>query len=133
MRKDMQMKAWMEDKEIWLFDLAHGNLNDDAIVKGFLKYYVLQNQGIDNVRQDLHFHTHYGDYYMETAMASLRGALEHEVDAPPRSEMRTLGEVQSIVDAVRAGLQVQVDYYDHETDDNPYVYKATWQKGDGNQ
>lgn len=119
-------KAWMEDKEIWLFDLAHGNLDDDSIVKGFLKHYVLQNQGIEDVKQHLHFHTHYGDYYMETAMDSLRRALEHEVDAPPRSEMRTLDEVQSIVDAVRAGLQVQVDYYDPETDDDPYVASAVW-------
>lgn len=117
---------WLEDKELWLFDLAHGNLDEDSIVKGFLKHYVLQNQGIDDVQQHLHFHTHYGDYYMESAMSSLRRALEYEVDAPPRSEMRALGEVHSIVDAVRAGLQVQVDYYDPETDDDPYVAKATW-------
>lgn len=122
----MKMKAWMEDKEIWLFDLAHGDLDEDSIVKGFLKHYALQNQGIADVQQHLHFHTHYGDYYMESAMESLRSALEHEVDAPPRSEMRTLGEVQSIVDAVRAGLQVQVDYYDPETDDDPCVAKAIW-------
>lgn len=100
------LRDYMEGKELWLFDLAHGNLDDDSIVKGFLKHYVLQNQGIDDVQQHLHFHTHYGDYYMESAMESLRRALEHEVDAPPRSEMRTLGEVQSIVDAVRAGMQV---------------------------
>jgi hypothetical protein len=81
----------MEDKEIWLFDLAHGNLDEDAIVKGFLKHYVLQNQGIADVQQHLHFHTNYGDFYMETAISSLHMALEHEVDAPPRSEMRTRG------------------------------------------
>lgn len=119
-------KAWMEDKEMWLFDLAHGNLDEDSIVKGFLKHYVLQNQGIDDVQQHLHFHTHYGDYYMESAMDSLRKALEHEVDTPPRPEMRTLDEIQSIVDAVRAGLRVQVDYYDPETDDDLYVARATW-------
>lgn len=22
-------KAWMEDKKIWLFDLAHGNLDEE--------------------------------------------------------------------------------------------------------
>lgn len=77
-------KAWMEDKALWLFDLAHGNLDEDAIVKGFLKHYVLQDKSISDVRQDLHFHTHYGDYYMESAMDSLRRALEHEVDAMPR-------------------------------------------------
>ena len=119
-------KAWMEYKEIWLFDLAHGNLDEESIVKGFLKHYVLQNQGIADVQQHLHFHTHYGDFYMEAAMDNLRRALEHEVDAPPRSEMRTLCEVRSIVDAVRAGLMVQVDYYVPETEDDPYVHKVMW-------
>lgn len=119
-------KAWMEDKGTWLFGLAHGDLDEDAIVKGFLKHYVLQNQGIADVQQHLHFHTHYGDFYVETAISSLRRALEYEVDAPPRSEMRTLGEVQSIVDAIRSGLQVQVDYYDPELDDSPYARRAAW-------
>lgn len=32
-------KAWLEDKATWLFDLAHDNLDEDAIVKGFLKHY----------------------------------------------------------------------------------------------
>ena len=53
-------KAWMEDKEAWLFDLAHGDLDQDAIVKGFLKHYVLQEQGIADVQQNLHFHTLWG-------------------------------------------------------------------------
>lgn len=56
-------KSWMEDKEIWLFDLAHGNLDEESIVKGFLKHYVLQDKSISNVRQDLHFHTHYGELH----------------------------------------------------------------------
>lgn len=29
-------KAWLEDKATWLFDLAHDDLDEDAIVKGFL-------------------------------------------------------------------------------------------------
>ncbi len=119
-------EAWMEDKETWLFDLAHGDLDEDAIVKGFIKHYVLQDKGIADVQQNLHFHTHYGDYYMECAMFSLRRALEGQVDAPPRSEMRTLDEVKMIVEAVRAGEQVHVDYYDPEMDDNPYVCRAVW-------
>lgn len=119
-------REWMEDKETWLFDLAHDDLDEDAIVKGFIKHYVLQGQGTEEVQQDLHFHTRYGDFYMEAAMPRLRKALEYEVDAPPRSEMRTLDEVQGIVDAVRAGLRVQVDYYNPEIDDAPYVCRAAW-------
>lgn len=116
-------KAWLEDKEMWLFDLAHGNLDDDSILKGFLKHYVLQNQSLGNVLWDL-TNTNYDN--SKAAMESLRAALGHEVDSPPRSEMRTLGEVQSIVDAVRAGLNVQVDYYDPETDDDPCAARAMW-------
>lgn len=119
-------KHWMEDKEVWLFDLVHNNLDEDAIVKGLLKHYVLQGHGIDNVQQDMHFHTHYGDLCLESAMASLRRALELQIKAPPRSEMRTLDEVQGIVDAVRAGIPVRVDYYDPEIDDDPYVARAVW-------
>ena len=119
-------KAWLEDKATWLFDLAHDNLDGDAIVKGFLKHYVLQGEGIDDVQQDLHFRTHYGDYYLEAAMAYLRRALEVQIEAPPRSEMRTLEEVRVIVQAVRAGERVQVDYYDPDIDDDPYVVRAAW-------
>ncbi len=89
-------KAWMEEKGTWLFDLAHGDLDEDAIVKGFLKHYVLQGQGTGNVQQDLHFRTNYGDFYMESAMSILRRALEAQVEAPPRSELRTLDEVKRI-------------------------------------
>lgn len=119
-------KAWMEDKETWLFELAHGNLDEDAIVKEFLKHYALRGQAVGNVQQDLHFHTSYGDYCMEAAMSSLRRALEVQIDAPPRSEMRTLEEVSMIVQDVRAGERVQVDYYDPEIDDNPYAVRAAW-------
>ncbi len=119
-------KAWLEDKATWLFDLAHDDLDEDAIVKGFLKHYALQGQGMGDVQRDMHFHTHYGDFYLKAAMAYLRRALEVQIEAPPRSEMRTLDEVQGIVDAVRAGIPVQVDYYDPEIDDNPYVVRATW-------
>ena len=119
-------KAWLEDKAIWLFDLAHDDLDEDAIVKGFLKHYALQGQGMGDVQRDMHFRTHYGDSYLKGAMAYLRRALEVQIEAPTRSEMRTLDEVQGIVDAVRAGIPVQVDYYDPEIDDNPYVVRATW-------
>ncbi len=95
-------------------DLAHGNLDDDAIVKGFQKHYALLDQTIGNVQQDLHFHTPYYDFYMEAAMSGLRRALGVQIEAPSRSEMRTLEEVSMIVQAVRAGERVQVDYYDPE-------------------
>lgn len=47
------------DHKIWLFDLAHGNLKDDEILKGFIKYYVLSGCVLDNVVDDVVFKTHY--------------------------------------------------------------------------
>lgn len=44
---------------MWLFDLAHGNLRDPQILKGFLKYYVLDGYSMANVVDDMRFHTHY--------------------------------------------------------------------------
>ena len=44
---------------MWLFDLAHGNLRDSQILKGFLKYYVLDGYSMANVVDDMRFHTHY--------------------------------------------------------------------------
>lgn len=72
-------KAWMEDKGTWLFDLAHGNLDPDAIIKGFIRHYALQSQGLNEVRQDFHFRTAYGDYYLPDAMRNLREALENQI------------------------------------------------------
>lgn len=119
-------KIWMENKAEWLFNLANGDLDDDSIVKGFLKHYALCGQGTGNVKQDLLFHMQHVDFYLESAMSSLNRALWIHIEAPDRSEMRTLDEVEMIVQAVRSGVQVQVDYYDPEIDDNPYVVRATW-------
>ncbi len=79
--------VWMEDRATWLFDLAHGNLDEDATVKGFIKHYVLVGRGMDNVLQDLHFHTHYGDPYMKSIALRLRTGLENLIETPPRSEI----------------------------------------------
>ena len=76
-----------------------------------------------NVQQDIIFKTVIGQWRYQGPMAELRRALAEYADG---EETRTLREVQSIVDAIRAGHQVQVGYYDPEEDDNPYVYKACW-------
>lgn len=119
----MYMKRDTEDMKLWLFDLAHGNMPDDAVVKGFIRHYVLNGLTIGNVQQDIIFHTPYTDENCRRAMESLRRALAEYADG---EETRTLREVQSIVDAVRAGQQVQIAYYDPEEDDDPYVHKACW-------
>ena len=63
-----------------LFDLAHGNLSDLEIIKGFIKYYVLYNCTIQNVQDDIHFHTNYGVLGEQTALESLNKALCSYVD-----------------------------------------------------
>ncbi len=45
------------DMKIWLFDLAHGNLNDSTVLSGFVKYYVLHDMNV----HDIVFNTSYGD------------------------------------------------------------------------
>lgn len=62
-----------EDHKIWLFDLAHGNLTNQEIVKGFIKYYALNGFTIGNVQDDLVFKTH---YEVAGAVESLKRALE---------------------------------------------------------
>ena len=66
------MNRATEDYKIWLFDLAHGNLTDSQIVKGFIKYYALNGFTVGNVQDDLVFRTRYNPVQ---GMESLRGAL----------------------------------------------------------
>ena len=47
------------DHKIWLLDLAHGNLTDEKILKGFIKYYALTGCTLGNVIDDVVFRTHY--------------------------------------------------------------------------
>jgi len=53
------MNRATEDHKIWLFDLAHGNLTELEIVKGFIKFYALNGFIVGNVQDDLVFRTHY--------------------------------------------------------------------------
>lgn len=55
-------------------------------------------------------------------MESIENALE---EIEKKEPTRTLREVQNIVECVRAGIPVQVDYADPD-DDNEYVYKQCW-------
>ncbi len=65
-----------EEGKLWLFDLAHGNLNDtEQVLKGFVKYYVLQGRGIGNVQDDIVFHTSYGVEGVRKAIETLKSVL----------------------------------------------------------
>ena len=79
MKRGWNMR-YNDNMKIWLFDLAHGNINDLEIIKGFIKYYVLYNCTIQNVQDDIHFHTNYGVLGEQTALESLNKALCSYVD-----------------------------------------------------
>jgi hypothetical protein len=54
------VERYTEDMKIWLLGLAHRDLSDKDILKGFIKYYVLFDLGISQVISDIVFHTMYG-------------------------------------------------------------------------
>ena len=60
-----------EEMKLWLFDLAHGNLQDDEILFGFIKHYALRGLTIDHVVSDIFYRTTYGVPGVKTAKTSL--------------------------------------------------------------
>lgn len=75
------MKTSLRDKPTWLFDLVYGNMEPDAIVKGFIKFYAMQGLTVDHVQQDILFRTTCLQHYINRAMERLWSALEAEVAA----------------------------------------------------
>lgn len=75
------MNRCTEEMKLWLFDLAHGNLNDDQIVKGFIKHYVLHGFTMDKIKDDIYFHTCYGMEGVKKAWESLTKALKDYASA----------------------------------------------------
>lgn len=69
------MNRYSEDMKLWLFDLAHNNLDDVAILKGFIRHYILFGCTLSNVQDDIFFHTSYGIDGIAIAVANLRRVL----------------------------------------------------------
>lgn len=70
------MSRYNEEMKLWLFDLAHGNLNKKDIITGFIKHYVLFDCTIQDVKRDIVFHTHYGEKGVAAAMNALSDAFD---------------------------------------------------------
>lgn len=64
-----------EEMKVWLFDLAHGNLDDDNILKGFLKHYVLHDLSVRDVQREMIFRTHYSPEQIEKAITDIKRVL----------------------------------------------------------
>lgn len=65
------MKQYTEEMKLWLFDLAHGNLSENAVLSGFLKHYALWDCTMEDIKRDIIYHTNYGKQGCETAMRTL--------------------------------------------------------------
>lgn len=53
------MNRATDEHKLWLFDMAHGDLPELDIVKGFIKFYALNDFSVENVIEDIIFQTHY--------------------------------------------------------------------------
>ncbi len=62
-----------EEHRVWLDDLAHSDLSESDIVKGFIKFYALNGFVVGNVVDDILFRTHYD---VHVAKENLMSALE---------------------------------------------------------
>ena len=64
-----------DEMKIWLFDVANGNLTDEAVLKGFLKYYVCQDMALSDIKRDILYRTSYGTTGVQKAETAVKGAL----------------------------------------------------------
>lgn len=69
------MNRYTDEMKLWLFDVAHGNLNENEILSGFIKHYVLFNCTMQDIQSDILFRTHYGNIGIVTAMTSIKNVL----------------------------------------------------------
>lgn len=114
-----------EEAGNWLYELVQGRLSDDAIVKGFLKHYALVGKTLKDAEADIDAKRWHEKDVRQQAIGQLQWALKNHANAPEPPESRTLEEIHQIVECVRAGIPIQIDYWDGEEDD-PYVVKACW-------
>lgn len=114
-----------EEASIWMHRLLQDKLSDDAIVKGYLKHYALTGKTLENAKEEIESRSWHEQDVRQRAITRLYFALESHANAPEPPESRTLEEIHQIVECVRAGIPIQIDYWDGEEDD-PYVVKACW-------
>lgn len=116
-----------EEKRLWLFDLAHGNLEGMAVVQGFVKHYAMAGKSTEDVIQEIVFHTIYGERGARTAKETLQREL---VDFAYKDfeETRRITEIKAIVASVRAGYDVQIAYANPDEEDafDPMVRRACY-------
>ena len=78
--RNLLMERITEEMKLWLFDLAHGNLDDSQILPGFVRYYLLYDLSIHDVVNDIVYRTTYGVSGVQTAKSSLLRVLHAIAD-----------------------------------------------------
>ncbi|MEY8355418.1 hypothetical protein AALB39_18955 [Lachnospiraceae bacterium 54-53] len=77
------MDRYTDEMKLWLFDLAHGNLSDEDILKGFIRHYVLHDFGVGQIVDDIVFHTMYGAECVVYAKENLLRVLNQMASGRP--------------------------------------------------
>jgi len=71
------MNRYTEEMKLYLFDIAHGNLSEENVLKGFIQHYVLQGEAVDKVVDDIVYHTNYGQQGVIIAKENIIKALNN--------------------------------------------------------
>lgn len=74
------------DHKIWLEDLAQDNISPERMVKGFIQFYVLEENCMGDVFDDIMLQTSHGYDHAEKARARLKTVLGQVVDGTMRLE-----------------------------------------------
>ena len=78
------MERYNEEMKLWLFDLAHGNLNENDVITGFIRHYVLFDCTMQDIKRDIIFHTNYGESGVITALNTLSTTFNNVVSQKSR-------------------------------------------------
>lgn len=112
-----------ENKKKWIYELTRDEISGEKLVKGYIKNYVLRDMSMSDVKKDILKVIGCSGYECDCYMINLTDALQWYVD---REESRTLTEIHNIVECVRNNIPVQVDYYDEDLDEDPFVVRSKW-------
>ena len=95
------MERGTEGHKLYLFDLAHDNINDEDMIRGFIKYYVLNGLTLGNLQDDCVFHTCYPVEGVQAGLQRLRSTLEQMAEDRRTEEHSLLKKLSQKQDEVK--------------------------------
>ena len=75
-----KIDKYSEGMKLWLFDLAHGNLEDSQILSGFIKHYILFDCTVSDIQRNITFNTCYGIDNTRFALDNVKRVLKNVSD-----------------------------------------------------